>query len=178
MAVQDILQLGNPYLRERSVSITNVDAPEVQRAITDLGDTLADFQQRNGFGRAISAVQIGIPYRLIYMRIDKPVVLVNPVIADFSDEKMILWDDCFSFPNLMVKVQRHLRIDVRYTNEQGIQTELRAEGSLSELLQHEIDHLDGMLAVDRAIDKDSFCLRQEWEKRYKTNLPLIKTNQA
>jgi len=167
MAVRDILQLGNPYLRERSVSITNVDAPEVQRAINDLGDTLVDFQERNGFGRAISAVQIGIPYRLIYMRIDKPVVLVNPVITDFSDEKMILWDDCFSFPNLMVKVERHLNIDVRYTDESGNDSNLKAEGSLSELLQHEIDHLDGVLAVDRAIDKDSYCLRSEWKRRYR-----------
>lgn len=167
MAVRDILQLGNPYLRERSVSITNVDAPEVQRAITDLGDTLSDFQQRNGFGRAISAIQIGIPYRLIYMRIDKPVVLVNPVIADFGDEKMILWDDCFSFPNLMVKVERHLNIDVRYSDENGNESSLKVDGSLSELLQHEIDHLDGILAVDRAIDKDSYCLRSEWERRYR-----------
>lgn len=167
MPVRDILQLGNPYLRERSVSITNVDAPEVRRAINDLGDTLGDFQQRNGFGRAISAVQIGIPYRLIYMHIDKPVVLVNPAITDFSDEKMILWDDCFSFPNLMVKVERHLNIDVRYTDENGNESILKTDGLLSELLQHEIDHLDGILAVDRAIDKDSYCLRSEWERRYR-----------
>jgi peptide deformylase len=167
MPVRDILQLGNPYLRERSVSITNVEAPEVQRAIGDLGDTLSDFQQRNGFGRAISAVQIGIPYRLIYMQIDKPVALVNPVITDFSDEKMTLWDDCFSFPNLMVKVERAQQINVRYTDQNGIENHLKAEGSLSELLQHEIDHLDGVLAVDRAIDKDSYCLRSEWERRYR-----------
>ena|SRR5947207_1297884 len=167
MPVRDILQLGNPYLRERSVSITNVDAPEVQKAINDLGDTLVDFQQRNGFGRAISAVQIGIPFRLIYMRIDKPVVLVNPVITDFSDEKMILWDDCFSFPNLMIKLERSLDIDVRYTDQHGNETTMKPDGDVSELLQHEIDHLDGVLAVDRALDKDSYCLRSEWERRYR-----------
>jgi peptide deformylase len=172
MAVRGILQLGNPYLRERSVSITNVDAPEVQRAISDLGDTLNDFQQRNGFGRAISAVQIGIPYRLIYMRIDKPVILVNPIITDFSDEKMTLWDDCFSFPNLMVKVERARQIDVRYIDHNGNESDLKAADSLSELLQHEIDHLDGILAVDRAIDKDSYCLRSEWERRYQKGASL------
>src|SRR5947209_20392629 len=99
--IKEILKLGDSYLRERSVSITDVTAPEVRRTISDLGDTLAEFQRANGFGRAISAIQIGMPLRLIYMHIDRPVVLINPVITDLSEEKMILWDDCFSFPNLM-----------------------------------------------------------------------------
>ena len=167
MAVREILRLGNPFLRERSVSITDVSAPEVQQTIADLRDTLADFRRRHGFGRAISAVQIGMPLRLIFMHVDRPLALVNPVIADASDEKMLLWDDCFSFPNLMVKLERATRVSVRYRDGDGLDCQVAAEGALSELLQHEIDHLDGVLAVDRALDRDSFCLREEWERRYR-----------
>jgi peptide deformylase len=77
-----------------------------------------------------------------------------------------LWDDCFSFPNLMVRLERSERVRVRYEDAQGERQTLQASGSFSELLQHEIDHLAGVLAVDRAIDRNSLCTREEWQKRY------------
>jgi peptide deformylase len=79
---------------------------------------------------------------------------------------MTLWDDCFSFPDLLVKVRRHLSIHVEYRNPEGGRHTIRAEGSLSELLQHEIDHLNGVLAIDRAIDSRHIVLRSEFEKLY------------
>ena len=178
MAVREILQLGNPYLREQSAAVADVHAAEIRRAIADLSDTLIDFQRENGFGRAISAVQIGIPTRIIFMQIDKPVILINPVVTNFSAEKMVLWDDCFSFRDLMVKVERALRVDVQYLNEAGYKCSIKAEGPLSELLQHEIDHLDGILAIDRAMDNDSLCLRPEWEKRYRTTSLFEKSQKS
>ena len=75
---------------------------------------------------------------------------------------MTLWDDCFSFPDLMVKVRRHLSIVVRYQDPAGRHHTLRAEGSLSELLQHEIDHINGVLAIDRAIDSRHIIYRSEY----------------
>ncbi len=80
---------------------------------------------------------------------------------------MTLWDDCFSFPDLMVKVKRHLAISVSYQDLQGRRRTLEADGALSELLQHEVDHLDGVLAVDRAVDSRHIAYRSELAKREK-----------
>lgn len=77
-----------------------------------------------------------------------------------------MWDDCFSFPNLLVRLRRSVSVRMQYVDEQGQPRTLEASGALSELLQHEFDHLDGILAVDRAIDKHSFCTREEYERRY------------
>ena len=77
---------------------------------------------------------------------------------------MMLWDDCFSFSDILVKVRRYLKIKVNYLDETGKAKRLEAEGGLSELLQHEIDHIDGILAIDRAIDSKHIILRSEWKK--------------
>ena len=77
---------------------------------------------------------------------------------------MTLWDDCFSFPDLVVKVRRHVRVEVEYADLHGGRHFLHAEGGLAELLQHEIDHLDGILAIDRAVDPRHILYRDEWLK--------------
>lgn len=165
MAVRDILLLGNPLLRRISEEVTDLSSVETQEIIADLASTLTDFRDRQGFGRAIAAPQIGRHRRILFVNMNDgtfgPAPLINPEIVNASSEMMDLWDDCFSFPDLMVRVSRHVEVGVRYTDEHGgIQT-VTARGDLSELLQHEIDHLYGILAVDRAIDKDSFALRSE-----------------
>ncbi|MGC9357653.1 MAG: peptide deformylase, partial [Anaerolineae bacterium] len=91
--------------------------------------------------------------------------LINPSVVWAADEQMELWDDCFSFPQLMVKVRRAVRIRVAYTDLAGRSQSLEAEGDFSELLQHEIDHLDGILAVQRAISPHAFATRAEWERQ-------------
>ncbi len=80
-------------------------------------------------------------------------------------EKCTLWDDCFSFPNLMVQLERSVSVRLRYQETGGGWRTLAAAGALSELLQHEMDHLEGVLAIDRALDRDSFAMREEWERR-------------
>ena len=77
---------------------------------------------------------------------------------------MTLWDDCFSFPDILAKVNRNLSIEIRYRDEEGKKLSLRAESGLSELLQHEIDHLDGILAIDRAVDSKHIVYRSEYER--------------
>jgi peptide deformylase len=165
MPARRILQLGDPLLRAVSKPVASPEEAEV--TLRDLRATLHEFQRVRGFGRGISAVQIGELQRVIYIEFNScPYVLLNPEYEWKSEERFILWDDCFSFPDLLVKVERHTSVGIRYLDEKGKPQELEAEDAFSELLQHEIDHLDGVLAIDRAIDKNSFATREEYLRRY------------
>jgi peptide deformylase len=90
--------------------------------------------------------------------------MVNPEITDVGPDDFLVWDDCFSFPNLYVRVMRAYQVTVSYQDLRGKPHTLNLEGPMAELLQHEIDHLDGILAVDRAAGLDPFAFRVEWEK--------------
>jgi peptide deformylase len=160
MAVHRILQLGDPLLRSVSLRVSREGARPVLR---DLADTLAEFRRTHGFGRAISAIQIGAPLRVIFMELDGVrYELINPEFTWSSPEMFELWDDCFSFPNLMVRLQRHSGIRLNHEKPDGSMGEIEATGALAELIQHEMDHLDGVLAVDRALGRDGLCTREEW----------------
>ena len=166
MSACRILQLGDPLLR--AISSPVATAAEAERVFADLRDTLHEFQRTHGFGRGISAVQIGEPKRLIYIEFEgRAYCLRNPEYEYQSAEKFTMWDDCFSFPDLLVRLERSAAVRVRYWNDAGETVMVEAEGALSELLQHEIDHLDGILAVDRALDRESFCTREEYVRRYR-----------
>jgi peptide deformylase len=162
--IKPILLLGNPTLRMKCRRVEHFGTPVLRSLIDDLRDTLYDFRQRNGFGRGIAAPQIGRTERVIFIHVDQPLALVNPVIVKRSKRTFTLWDDCFSFPDLVVKVRRHQAIEVSYTTDDGERRTLKGVGPLSELLQHEIDHLNGILAIDRAVDSKAIILRAEWEK--------------
>ena len=99
--------------------------------------------------------------RVVYMHIDQPVVFFNPILEDKSAATMELWDDCMSFPDLLVKVSRHHSCRIVYRDQTWEEKSMDLKGNLAELLQHEIDHLDGILAVQRAIDEKSFALRSQ-----------------
>lgn len=158
--VREILKLGDPRLYEVSESITLSDMPSVKDWVADLHDTLMDYRKTYGAGRAVAAPQIGIQKRLLYMYLDKPYVLINPVMEFPDDEVYELLDDCMSFPGLIVRVRRHCRAKIRYLDLDLQQKEMELEGDLSELLQHEYDHLDGILATMRAVDNKSLILAQ------------------
>lgn len=162
MPARRILQLGDPVLREISAPSTGKSAA----ILADLRDTLHEFQRTHGFGRGISAVQIGELKRLIYIEIDgRAYSICNPVYEFQSEEKFALWDDCFSFPDLLVWLERHQTVRIRYRDEYGAVQTIEATGAFSELLQHEIDHLDGILAVDRASGRNALCTREEYNRR-------------
>lgn len=166
MAARRIIQLGDPLLREISRPLP--DAARAARVLEDLRDTLHEFQRTSGFGRGISAVQIGVPVRVIYMEFEGVCYcLINPEFDFLSEEKFRLWDDCFSFPNLLVQLERSVTVRLHYMDETGVRRELAASDAFSELIQHEMDHLDGILSVDRALDRNSFCTREEWLRRYR-----------
>jgi len=109
-----------------------------------------------------------------------PWPLVNPEITWRSPEKMVVWDACLSFLCIFMQVERHREIVVRYQDLQGAWQEKRAglDHDLSELLQHEIDHLDGILCIDRVTDIKSVCTKDEFEKRYKAASPYAAAGQS
>jgi peptide deformylase len=163
MGAHRILQLGDPVLREIS---RPVDVPAAARPVLDdLRDTLHEFQRTHGFGRGISAIQIGMRWRVIYIEFQGAAYcLVNPEYEWLSEEKFRLWDDCFSFPDLLVWLERSQTLRLRYTDEHGASQTVDASGALSELIQHEMDHLDGILAVDRAIGPNGLATREQWTR--------------
>ncbi|MCR4427162.1 MAG: peptide deformylase [Firmicutes bacterium] len=158
MAARPIILLGDPRLHEVCSPVDRDELDQVPRWVEDLHDTLMDFRARHGIGRAIAAPQIGIPKRMIYMHIDGPTVFLNPVIEAKSPEMMEVWDDCMCFPGLLVRVSRHRSCRIHYFDAGFEPRVLEVEGDLSELLQHEYDHLDGILATERAIDSRSFAM--------------------
>ena len=162
--VREILLLGNPVLRQKCERVKNFSDPTLGRIVRDLRDTLAGFRTTHGFGRGIAAPQIGVTKAIIFINIDEPIALINPEITGRSRQMMTLWDDCFSFPELMVRVRRHATVRVQFRDNRGKKQTLVAGGGLSELLQHEVDHTNGILAVDRAIDSHHIILRSEWLK--------------
>jgi len=161
MAIRQILLLGNPQLHETSRIVGETEIEDLKPVIEDLHDTLMDFRKRFGLGRAIASPQIGVMKRLIYMHLKETVVIINPVIDWKSEEMMEVWDDCMCFPDLLVKVLRHQRLRVMYRDLKWKETCMDLEGDLSELIQHEYDHLDGILAVSGAIDGESFALSSQ-----------------
>ena len=168
MGEQRILELGDPLLWQRSVPARDPHDSDVRRLVSDLSDTLAAFRLRTGFGRAIAAPQIGSLQRVLFVRMPSGAPegpLINPAILARSDDEFELWDDCFSFPALMVRVRRAVTVRIEFVDEHGVRRTLDASGALSELLQHEIDHLDGVLAVDRAVSVRDFMTRSEWERQ-------------
>ena len=175
MAVRNVLQLGDPGLREIAKRVEDPSAPEIRAIVEDLADTLTYWRKTTGYGRAIAAPQIGAGVRLIFLQLPgaEPWPFVNPEIIEQSEEKVVVWDACLSFLSIFMQVERHREISVRYQDLQGEWHEIRAgeERDLSELLQHEIDHLDGILAVDRITDIRTMCTREEFEKRYRAQSP-------
>jgi peptide deformylase len=167
MTIHRTRRLGDPILRERCQRIAGPRSPAARVVADDLRDTLRDWRERGASGRGISAPQIGAPIRLVLIvESNRRRTLVNPEIVDVGDEDFLVWDECCSFPDLMVHVLRAYRITVKYEDFAGKTHMLEAEGPLAELLQHEIDHLDGVLAVDRASGLDPFCLREEWSRHW------------
>ena len=158
----NVLLLGDPRLRVRSTEVEGYDAA----AFEALAATLDEFRRTHGFGRAISAPQIGIPQRFIAMNLGQGTFfIVNPLITWRSEETFTMWDDCMSFPDLLVRVERAQSLSLEYVDEQGKRKEWRElDRAAAELLQHEIDHLDGVLAVDRKIDDESLVMRREYER--------------
>lgn len=157
--VGDILKLGDPRLYEVCEPVKEEELHLVKGWVKDLHEAMEDIRKRYGFGRGIAAPQLGIMKRLFYLDLDKPYIIINPEIIQASPEMFELWDDCMSFPNLFVKVKRHRSLTLEYLDENWGKQSWTVEGAISELVQHEHDHLNGVLCTMRAIDEKSFKWR-------------------
>jgi peptide deformylase len=162
MKSDKVLLLGNPLLYQPSEPVKQSELASLKPVIEDLHDILFEFKNRfahYGAFRAIAAPQIGVMKQLVYMYIDKPVVIINPILSQKSEEMFEVWDDCMCFPNLLVKLMRHKSCIMDFLDDNWQPQTWYLEGSISELIQHEYDHLEGILATERAIDNYSFKWR-------------------
>lgn len=160
--------IGNPKLREKSSKVSDFGA-DLQRIVEDLRDTLSHLQEVNKIGRALAAPQIGYMKQVIYYGLPKnPFIMVNPEITSKSEEEFWVWDSCFSFDvAFFVEILRHKKITISYLDENGKPHVKDFDNDMSELIQHETDHLHGILATDHLTDIKRIMLRQEWEKRFR-----------
>lgn len=172
MTVREIVTVGHPVLREqaREVSVEELATPEVQQLIDDLIDTM---HAANGAG--IAANQIGVPLRVTTIEVNhnprypyKPqiplTVLVNPEIEFLDDELVEINEGCLSVPNLRGNVMRHVNIRVRYLDRDGVAHDEVKRGLTAGTFQHECDHLDGMLFLDRVTDPTTFTTWEQFER--------------
>ena len=167
MTARRIRVLGDPALRTHSEVVEDPTSAGARVIAGDLKDSLQEIRLKfNAPRAAIAGPQIGAPLRFIYLEMEgrEPQWMCNPLIVDVGPEDFYAWEGCFSFPELLVRVQRAYSIKVKSQDLNGNENVIEAEGKLAQLLQHEIDHLDGVLSVDRAVGLDPFCLREEWAR--------------
>lgn len=166
MSVRDILMIGNELLRKKSEDIDFAIDP-VEQYIQDLRDTLHHVQKVKKIGRAIAGPQIGYHKRIIYMEVEgQRIAMINPQSIKKSSETFEVWDSCFSADVAFFgKTIRHKAISVTFMNEHQEKICEKFTDDLSELFQHEIDHLDGILFTDHIIH-NQIIMRKEWERLY------------
>jgi peptide deformylase len=172
VTVRDIVTVGHPVLRERAreVSPDELGSTEVQGLIDDLIDTM-----RHANGAGIAANQIGVPLRVTTIEVNdnprypyKPriplTVVINPVIEPLDGELVEINEGCLSVPNLRGTVQRHVNVRVRYLDRDGNEHDEVKRGLTAGTFQHECDHLDGILFLDRVTDPTSFTTWEQFER--------------
>jgi len=144
--VLNILTKEDSILKEASKEVEDIKNPEIQRLISDMRETLKNTD--NGIGLAAS--QVGKSLRIaVIIYDDADIVLINPELKKKSWKKSIIEEGCLSIPHIYIPVKRSKSVKIKYLNENGEKKELESEGLLSRIIQHEIDHLNGILITDR-----------------------------
>ena len=175
MALLKIAQIGHPVLRQkaRPVERDELQEPAMQQFIDDLVETMRD---ANGAGLAANqvyrpiracAIEVGDNPRYPYKPKVPLTVLLNPVITPLSSESFLNYEGCLSVPNLRGRVERHCEIRVEGWDRYGTPLEFEARGITAGTFQHELDHLDGVLFVDRVRDPASLCTWEHFDRYQK-----------
>jgi peptide deformylase len=174
VSVLEVLEIGNPVLRQRAreVSAEELAAPDTQRLIDDMIET-----KRAAHGAGLAANQVGEAVRVAVVEVEpenprypyKPpfplTVIVNPELEPLSDEYEPIDEGCLSVPGLRGAVPRCMKVAVRYLDRSGERRTLTASGLTAGTFQHEVDHLDGVLFLDRVSDPESLSTWEQWERR-------------
>lgn len=148
MTIKPLIILPDPLLRQQSKPIEQVDA-EITRLADDMLDTMYDAP-----GIGLAAIQIGVPRRMLVIDISrededrKPVVFINPEILNVSDDVSAYEEGCLSIPDYYAEVERPAALTVGYIDRDGKKQTVEADGLLATCLQHEMDHLNGVLFID------------------------------
>jgi len=140
-----ILTYPNPLLKKKAEKIKDPRNPEIKELIFDMLETL---EQNNGLG--LAAPQVGKSIRLCIIKFNgKTYIFINPKIKSKSWKKEILEEGCLSFPGKFMPIKRSRKVKVEALDRKGEKIKIEAEGLLARAMQHEIDHLDGILFIDR-----------------------------
>jgi peptide deformylase len=171
MAIRKVARLGHPVLRQVAGDIAPdmIHGDDVQRLITDLYDTMAEYE---GVGLAAPQIFESLRAFVMYVPPDPdigfpgipPTAWVNPTITPEGEGKLVGWEGCLSIPDLRGKVIRHKTVLVSGYDHEGKQREARYEGFPSIVAQHENDHLDGAVFLDRMIDMKTLSFVKEYER--------------
>lgn len=148
MAVRPIVLLGDPVLRQKAKKVSRLDE-SIQQLIDDMVDTV-----RAASGLGLAAPQVGVPLRVAVVDVeDHLLVLCNPEILEMDGEYEPE-EGCLSIPGYVANVKRAIKVTVRAKNRRGKQIKIKADGLLAHAIQHELDHLDGILFIDRLPSMD------------------------
>jgi len=144
MAILEIKEYGEPVLREKALPVKEI-TPEILNLIKDMAETMY-----TDSGVGLSAPQVGVSKRIIVIdgEEDVLIVLINPMIVK-SEGEVVAEEGCLSVPGIYSQVKRSSKVTVKALNENGDQIEITKEGLTARALQHEIDHLNGILFIDR-----------------------------
>lgn len=177
MSIRKIAHIGNPVLREVSRPVTREElcTPTMQSFIDDLIATMHDAD-----GAGLAAPQIYEPVQICALEVrDNPrypykpriplTILVNPVLTPLTDETFDNYEGCLSVPNLRGMVPRYLHLRVQAWDRLGNPLDYEARGITAGTYQHEVDHLNGKLFVDRVRDSKTLCTWQEFERHYRAD---------
>lgn len=148
MTIKPLIILPDPILRQVSKPVEHVDS-EISRLAEDMLETMYDAP-----GIGLAAIQIGVPRRMLVIDVSrededkKPMVFINPQVVASSDERSVYEEGCLSIPDYYAEVERPATVTVSYIDREGKQQTVEADGLLATCLQHEIDHLNGVLFID------------------------------
>ena len=150
MAIRDILEFGEAILEKKAKRVRNFDK-ELKQLADDMMETM-----RKAYGVGLAAPQVGVPLRLTVIEIpeEEPLILVNPEITEQKGERQVT-EGCLSYPGYRGETTRSEMVKVKAVDLNGEKIKVKADGLLAQALEHEIDHLNGILYTDRLIDKDS-----------------------
>jgi peptide deformylase len=178
MSVKTVLRLGEPALLDSCENVSKFDTPELHQIIQDMLDTM---KAENGAG--LAAIQIGIHLNIVVFGFEensrypdeKPIpetILINPVIEPLGNEMEDAWEGCLSVPGMRGLVPRYKKI--RYTgfDQYGNRIDRTVEGFHARVVQHECDHLKGILYVHRIKDMNNYGFTEELQNAGKLNTPL------